>query len=599
MMSSIRVWSWGHTRGKTNACCSIVSRCNTPSVVGGLLGHRKKHNESPTGLLKPIQLSFDNEGGPEKEHGEELEDFRKPYKEVLKSPFSRRIIEFSAPKHRTPKNSKIYDGSTDPDGHITRFVRAANQGEWEMHDPTEVAKIVRRANETLPDFKERWTEEMSYIPDDPVVMRISAFMSNLKCPELARRFSDQVPQTVTEMMRRVDDFVKSEEVFKNTELPKGKHPERPAITQFRGSRDRGRQSGNNNGPRKVINMVRQSNNGLKCKSLYKQSEEWMDVPITFPPVSTDDVSAGPLIVEANVEGYWIRRDIKARLAPTQTELVGFSGKQLIPIGKIELKESLPYAPGQSRYMSVDGRKKGDGTRGNDKRNERDKEPEHERRRKTCPKYYYPLPEIDLKIEAFIGHPFKCFLDAYKGYHQIQMSKEDEDKTALYIDHGTYCYVKMPFGLKNAGATYQRLIDSAFQTQLGRNLEVYVDDMVIKSMTEQDTIMDIAETFDNLRKINMKLKPLKCSFGIGEGKIQGYMVTLEGIRVNPKKTKAIADMQSPKTLKEMQSLSRKLATLNRFLSRSAERSFPFFETLKNITKENKEDYKWTEVAEHAF
>ncbi|GKE74046.1 reverse transcriptase domain-containing protein, partial [Tanacetum coccineum] len=117
------------------------------------------------------------------------------------------------------------------------------------------------------------------------------------------------------------------------------------------------------------------------------------------------------------------------------------------------------------------------------------------------------------------------------------------------------------GLKNAGATYQRLVDSAFQAKLGRNLKAYIDDMVIKSKTEQDMIIDIAETFDNLRKINMKLNPMKCSFDMGEGKFLGYIVTSEGIRVNPKKTKAIADMQSLKTLKEMQSLSGKLAALN--------------------------------------
>ncbi|GJU31294.1 reverse transcriptase domain-containing protein [Tanacetum coccineum] len=136
---------------------------------------------------------------------------------------------------------------------------------------------------------------------------------------------------------------------------------------------------------------------------------------------------------------------------------------------------------------------------------------------ACPKDYYPLPKIDMKIESVMGFPFKCFLDAYKGYHQIQMS----------------------------------LVDSAFQTQLRHNLESYVDDMVIKSMMEQEMIMDIAETFNNLRKVNMKLNPKKCSFGIKEGKFLGYMVTSEGIRANPKKTKAVVDMQSPKILKEMQ------------------------------------------------
>ncbi|GKA83832.1 hypothetical protein Tco_0805427 [Tanacetum coccineum] len=211
---------------------------NPPNLQEQILDHISSlkslvqlHNESPTGSVKPIQLSFEDEGRPE-EKIEEPEDLRKPYKEVLRSPFSRRIIEFTAPNHWTPANLKIYDGSTDPDDHITRFVGAANQGEWEMP----VSKIIRKTNETLPDFKERWTEEMSYIPDVLIVMQISSFMSNSKCPELARRFSDQVPKTVTEMMKREDDFVKSEEVFKNTELPRGEFPEKGTTTQFRGSR---------------------------------------------------------------------------------------------------------------------------------------------------------------------------------------------------------------------------------------------------------------------------------------------------------------------------------------------------------------------------
>ncbi|GJU90017.1 reverse transcriptase domain-containing protein [Tanacetum coccineum] len=147
---------------------------------------------------------------------------------------------------------------------------------------------------------------------------------------------------------------------------------------------------------------------------------------------------------------------------------------------------------------------------------------------ACPKDYYPLPEIDSKIEAVMGFPLKCFLDAYKGYHQVQMADEDEEKTAFYTDQGTYCYTKMPFGLKNAGATYQRLVDEAFRSQIRKNLEVYVDDMVVKSKTEREMLADIAETFDNLKRINMKLNPKKCSFRVMEGKFLGYMVTSKGI-----------------------------------------------------------------------
>nr|GEX86879.1 reverse transcriptase domain-containing protein [Tanacetum cinerariifolium] len=158
---------------------------------------------------------------------------------------------------------------------------------------------------------------------------------------------------------------------------------------------------------------------------------------------------------------------------------------------------------------------------------------------------------------------------------------------------------MLFKMKNAGETYQRLGDSTFQSQIGRNLEAYMDNIVIKSKDEKMLLADIAETFDNLKKINMKLNPKKCSFGVKEGNFLGYMVTSKGFRANPKKTKDLADLQSPRTLKEMQSLSEKLASLNRFFSKSAERSLPFFNTLKNIIKENKREYRWMEEAEEAF
>ncbi|GJZ91043.1 hypothetical protein Tco_0662970 [Tanacetum coccineum] len=193
----------------------------------------KQHNERTGTAITTIRLTFgdDTEVNKEKEIERNLEgvkdgDLQKPFKEVLRSPFTRRIIKFSAPKHSLPTNMKIYDGSTDPDDHISRFAGAANQGEWIrcFKDPSIISKIARRANETLPAFKERWTDETSFIHDVPKVMRIYAFMSNSKCPELVRHFSDQVPRIMTKMMRRVDDFVKSEEAFRTTELLKGEYP---------------------------------------------------------------------------------------------------------------------------------------------------------------------------------------------------------------------------------------------------------------------------------------------------------------------------------------------------------------------------------------
>ncbi|GKA70690.1 reverse transcriptase domain-containing protein [Tanacetum coccineum] len=201
--------------------------------------------------------------------------------------------------------------------------------------------------------------------------------------------------------------------------------------------------------------------------------------------------------------------------------------------------------------------------------------------KACPKDLYPLSEIDWKIESLMGFKYKCFLDAYKGYHQIQMTKKDEEKTAFHTDEGVFCYTKMPFGLKNSRATYQRLVDTIFEGQIGRNLEAYVDDVVIKSKIEPEMIKDIEETLLTFKKVNMKLNPKKFSFGMEEGKFLGYIVTSEGIRANPEKAKAVVNMPSPSNLKQMQWLSDKLAALNRFLSKAAEKALPYLETLKSV------------------
>nr|GEX63745.1 reverse transcriptase domain-containing protein [Tanacetum cinerariifolium] len=217
--------------------------------------------------------------------------------------------------------------------------------------------------------------------------------------------------------------------------------------------------------------------------------------------------------------------------------------------------------------------------------------------KACPQDCYPLPEIDWKVESLCGYPFKCFLDAYKGYHQIQLAEADEEKTAFHTRQGVYCYTKMPFSLKNAGATYQRLMDKAFESQFRRNIEVYVDDLVVKSHTEDEMVRDIEETFRTLRKVNMKLNPKKCSFGLAERVFLGYVITPEGIKPCPDKTAAVRQLPSPRTIKKVQSLNGKLASLNRFLSKSAEKSLPLFLTLKKCIK--KSDFRWTAEAEQAF
>jgi hypothetical protein len=173
--------------------------------------------------------------------------------------------------------------------------------------------------------------------------------------------------------------------------------------------------------------------------------------------------------------------------------------------------------------------------------------------KACPKDPYPLPRIDQIVDSTAGCDLLCFLDAFSGYHQIKMAKEDEEKTAFITPCGVYYCVGMPFGLKNAGATFQRLMRKALGAQMGRNAEAYVDDIVVKTREGHTFIEDLEETFANLSKVNIKLNPAKCAFGIPSGKLLGFLVSHRGIEVSPDKVKAIKEMHPPRNLKEMQRL----------------------------------------------
>ena len=157
--------------------------------------------------------------------------------------------------------------------------------------------------------------------------------------------------------------------------------------------------------------------------------------------------------------------------------------------------------------------------------------------KAYPKDSYPLPRIDQPVDSTVGHKLLSFMDAFSCYNQIQMTEEDQEKTAFIISRGLFCYKAMPFSLKNAGATYLRLVNKMFHDQIGRNVEVYVDDMLVKSKKDEDHLADLKETFQALRRYNMKLNPAKYVFGVSSDKFLGFMVSQRGIKVNPDKIKA--------------------------------------------------------------
>ncbi|XP_072054226.1 uncharacterized protein [Arachis hypogaea] len=166
-----------------------------------------------------------------------------------------------------------------------------------------------------------------------------------------------------------------------------------------------------------------------------------------------------------------------------------------------------------------------------------------------------------------------------GYNQILMHPKDQDKIAFITEMGNYCYKVMPFGLKNACATYQRLMDKIFNKQTGQNLEVYVDDMVIKTKQLEDHGRDIEEIFTQLGKHNMRLNLEKCAFRVKGGKFLGFMLTSRGIKANPEKCDTIIKMRSPPTVKEVQQLNGRLAALSRFLPAISTHSQHFFSILR--------------------
>jgi hypothetical protein len=188
-----------------------------------------------------------------------------------------------------------------------------------------------------------------------------------------------------------------------------------------------------------------------------------------------------------------------------------------------------------------------------------------------------------------------FLDAYSGYNQIKFKKEDEEKTAFITPYGVFCYQIMPFVLKNVGAIYQRMMQNCPGSQIGRNIQVYIDDVVITTRKEESLISDLAETFDNLNMYKLKLNPTKCSFGVSAGQLLGFLVSARGIEANPEKIQAILIMGKPTKLHDVQKLAGRIAALSRFVARLGEKALPFYV----LMKKSDDKFEWTEEADVAF
>ncbi|GFY97881.1 hypothetical protein Acr_12g0004220 [Actinidia rufa] len=184
---------------------------------------------------------------------------------------------------------------------------------------------------------------------------------------------------------------------------------------------------------------------------------------------------------------------------------------------------------------------------------------------ACPKDCFLLPKIDQLVDSTSGHAPISFLDAYRGYHQIVLHGPDQEKTTFITPKGMFCDKVMPFGLKNAGATYQRMVTKMFKSVLGRTMDAYIDDMVVKSMEESNHLKDLSEILVILRQHKLRLNAAKCAFSMGLGKFLEHLIIRRGIEANSEQIAAIDQLTNPRNAKEVQKLTRMAEALNRFIN----------------------------------
>jgi hypothetical protein len=214
--------------------------------------------------------------------------------------------------------------------------------------------------------------------------------------------------------------------------------------------------------------------------------------------------------------------------------------------------------------------------------------------KHCPKDPFPFRRIDQVVDSTAGSVLLCFLDFYAGYHQIALHPDDEDKMAFITPLGIYCYKVMTLGLKNVGATYQKAIQKCLASQIGKNIEAYVDDVVVKTTKEDKLIADLAETFANLREFQWMLNLTKCVFGVPFGLLLGFMVGYRGIEANPAKVDAIRKMAKTSNKKDVMKLTGMIVALGRFISKLGKKGLPLLKLLKKADK-----FVWDDKAQKAF
>lgn len=207
---------------------------------------------------------------------------------------------------------------------------------------------------------------------------------------------------------------------------------------------------------------------------------------------------------------------------------------------------------------------------------------------------FPLPHIDVLVDNTTQFKVFSFMDGFSRYNQIKMAPDDMAKTTFITLWGTFCYKVMPFGLNNACATYQRAMVTLFHDMIHKDIEVYVDEMIAKSQTKEEHVEHQRKLFIRLRKFELRLNPNKCTFGVRSSKLLGFIVGQKGIEVDPDKVKAIQNMPSPKTEKEVRGFLGRLNYIARFISHLTNTCGPIFKLLRKI-----QAIRWNEECQAEF
>ena len=214
--------------------------------------------------------------------------------------------------------------------------------------------------------------------------------------------------------------------------------------------------------------------------------------------------------------------------------------------------------------------------------------------RACPKDNFPLPHIDILMDNTTNFTLFSFMDGFSGYNQIKMALEDMEKTTFVALSRMFCYKVMSFGLKNVGTTYQWAIVALFHDMMHRELEVYVDDIIVKSKTEEEHLVNLRKLFERLRKYQLRLNPAKCTFRVKSRKLLGFIVSQKGIEVDPEKVKAMLEMPEPRTERQVQGFLGRLNYIARFISQLTAICEPLFKLLRK-----NQIVRWNEDCQEAF